>query len=288
LEPDGTPADIPENRFALAGHHISPFVGGSKFYLDMLAVSDDLFLREINSFAFSNRSDLALRSTRFTTSRTGVVKTWGEGYASVEAAYYQDLIDPQEVALQKLPRIEAEHSLPLPGDAQFFRTAPELPRLDTDHTREIGEVHGQVGTELARVFTFRHLGLEKLRHTLEPELQYLFVPQVGRPIFDVPLPKCTGASGEKPGNTCNATLFSEGFLFDDRDAINRRNFLSYGLTTRLLGRGPTAAESTAAATPAPAPIDPETLPQGLSAAALPDFVGPPPPPAAPGGPSPAA
>src|SRR5439155_15419738 len=136
-------------------------------------------------------------------------------------------------------------------------------------------------------FTFRHLGMEKLRHTIEPEMQYLFVPQVGRPIFDVKLPKCTGASGEKPGNNCDATLFSEGFLFDDRDAINRRNFLSYGLTTRLLGRGPTAAESSAAAAPAPAPIDPETLPQGLSAAALPDFVGPPPP-AAPGGAPPAA
>ncbi len=358
LEPDGTPADIPENRFALAGHHFSPFVGGSKFYLDMFAVSDDLFLREINSFAFSSRSDLALRSTRFTTSRTGVVKTWGQGYASVETAYYQDLIDPQEVALQKLPRIEAEHSLPLLGDrlvahlagqgidyqreqgydglradlapelllpfhlgralhgslsgqvretayhltndvqvarvvpnsgaASFFRAAPELPRLDTDHTRELGEVHGQVGTELARVFTFRHLGLEKLRHTIEPELQYLFVPQVGRPIFDAPLPKCTGASGEKPGNNCDATLFSEGFLFDNRDAINRRNFLSYGLTTRLLGRGPTAAESTAAAAPAPVPVDPETLPQGLSAGALPDFVGPPAPPAAAGGAPPAA
>jgi len=362
LEPDGTPADIPENRFALAGHHFSPFVGGSKFYLDLFAVSDDLFLREINTFAFSNRSDLALRSTRFTTSRTGVVKTWGEGYASVDTAYYQDLIDPQEVALQKLPRIEAEHSLPLLGDRlvallsgqaidyqreqgydglradlapelllpfhlgralhgslsgqvretayhltndeqvalvvpaagvaaiPHFRTAPELPRLDTDHTRELAEVHGQVGTELARVFTFRHLGLEKLRHTIEPELAYLFVPQVGRPIFDQKLRDCPPTLGpnDKPGNNCNATLFSEGFLFDDRDAINRRNFLSYGLTTRLLGRGPTAAESSAAATPAPAPIDPETLPQGLSAAALPDFVGPPAPPAAPGGAPPAA
>src|SRR5947208_2827220 len=120
---------------------------------------------------------------------------------------------------------------------------------------------------------------------IDPELAYLFVPQVGRPIFDQKLRDCPPTLGpnDKPGNNCNATLFSEGFLFDDRDAINRRNFLSYGLTTRLLGRGPTAAESSAAATPAPAPIDPETLPQGLSAAALPDFVGPPAPAAAPGG-----
>src|SRR5207245_9317563 len=134
----------------------------------------------------------------------------------------------------------------------FFRAAPELPRLDTDPTRGLAEVHGQLGTELARVYTFRHLGLEKLRHTIEPEMQYLFVPQVGRPIFDVKLPKCTGAAGEKPGNNCDATLFSEGFLFDDRDAINRRHFLSYGPTTRPLRRRPTAPERTAPATPPPA------------------------------------
>src|SRR2546425_2425768 len=112
-------------------------------------------------------------------------------------------------------------------------------------------------------------------------MQYLFVPQVGRPIFDAKLPKCTGAPGEKPGNNCGATLFSEGFLFDERDAINRRDFFSYGLTTRLLGRGPTAAESAApaaeSAPPAPAltPVDPETPPPGPSAAALPDPVRPP-------------
>ncbi|HUE30293.1 MAG TPA: LPS assembly protein LptD, partial [Verrucomicrobiae bacterium] len=371
IAPNNLPVDIPVDRFAIVGHHFSPFVGGSKFYLDMFAVSDEVFLQEINNFAFSTSDDLGLRSTRYTTSRTGLLKTWGEGYAAVESAYYQDLIDPQEVALQKLPRLEAEHSLPLLGDRLVahlagqaidyqrdqgydgvradlapdlmlpfhlgrvlhgsltgqvretayhltnvdqvarvvptaggtlaagvlpFRTAPELPHLDTDHSRELGEIHGQVGTELARVFTFRHLGLEKLRHTIEPELQYLFVPQVGRPIFDKSLPCKRNRlgqlfPGESPGVNCDISLFSEGYLFDDRDAINRRNFVSYGFTTRLLGRGPTAAESSAAtagpAPAAPAPVDPETLPQGLSAGALPDFVGPPPP-AAPGAAPPAA
>ncbi|HYR95899.1 MAG TPA: LPS assembly protein LptD [Candidatus Binatus sp.] len=353
------PADIPENRFLFAGHHISPFYGGSKFYLDLFAISDNLFLREINNFAFSTGSDLALRSTRFTTSRTGVYKGWGEGLASVETAYYQDLIDPQELALQKLPRVEAEHSFPLLGDRLVarlagqainyqrdegydglradltpglflpfhlgrvvngslagqlretayhltdteqvvavvpketniptgFRTAPELPRLDANRTRELAEVQGRLGTEIARVFGFRHLGLEKLRHTFEPEVQYLYVPQVGRPIFDVQLPACHNplVPGERVGVNCNATLLSEGYLFDERDAINRRSFLSYGFTTRLLGRAATGAE--VAALPA-APADPEaTSPPaagadasdtGLPAELAPDFVGPPPPPA---------
>src|SRR6185369_12904182 len=85
------PADIPENRFILTGRHLMPFYGGSRFYLDLFAVSDDTVLREINSFAFSTSHDLALRSTRYTTSRTGVVKTWDQGYAWLDNTYYQDL-----------------------------------------------------------------------------------------------------------------------------------------------------------------------------------------------------
>ena len=352
-EAGNVPADIPENRFGLAGHHVSPFYGASKFYLDLFAISDNLFLREINNFAFSHGSDLALRSTRFTTSRTGVYKGWGEGLVNVETAYHQDLIDPQELALQKLPRVDAEHSIPLLGDRLVarlagqaidyqreegydglradlvpgvfvpfhlgraingsvtgelretayhltdtkqvvavvpdnpdipsrFRTAPELPRLEADRTRELAEVHGRLGTEIARVFTFQHLGLEKLRHTVEPELQYLYVPQVGRPLVDVPLRRCrAGAVNDQPGVNCDATLFGEGYLFDERDAINRRSFLSYGFTTRLLGRSPTTAEAAArplesgeaGASPAAVATD-----AGASTEPAPDFVGPTQPP----------
>jgi LPS-assembly protein len=357
-EPGNLPADIPENRFAIAGHHVQPFYGKSKFYLDMLALSDDLFLREINTFAFSTRNDLALRSTRFTTSRAGLYKGWGEGLANLEAAYYQDLIDPQELALQKMPRLDAEHSLPLLGDRLVARFAgqaidyqreegfsgvradlapdlllpfhlgrmlngsltgrvretayhltdreqvafavpdpgvpfrggfvrapePRLPSLKADHTRELGEVQGRLGTALERVFTFRHLGFEKLKHTLEPEMQYLFVPPLHRQ-FDRNRTTidCGELPGGTPGTRCPVTLFGTGYLFDERDAINRRNFFSYGLTSRLLARGPTPAEASgreAAETGAVEPgVDPDAVPQGLPADALPGFVGPPTPPA---------
>jgi LPS-assembly protein len=348
IQPSGETIVIPENRFAFAGHHGSPFYGGGRFYLDLFAVSDDLFLREMNSFSFSTLSDLALRTTRYTTSRTGVYKSWGEGLVNVESAYYQDLIDPQSLALQKLPRVDVVHSLPLLGnravarvDGQaidyqrengydgvrgdlpvdlflpfqlgrvingsvtgqvretaytltstkqvgvvvprndalpsHFRTAPELPALDADRNRELAEVQGRAGTEFARVYTFQHLGLEKLRHSIEPEVQYLYVPQVGRPMFQQTFPDCDTlpAARRRPGSNCNATLFTEGYLFDERDAINRRNFLSYGLTTRLLARGPTPAE-TAARTPGappPAPAPEVTGPPAFEL--LPNFVGPP-------------
>ena len=141
------------------------------------------------------------------------------------------------------------------------------------------------------MFDFRHLGLEKVKHTIEPEVRYFFVPAVGRPIFDTRLPACStlAARGQRtqPGSNCDATLFSEGYLFDERDAVNQRNFFSYGVTSRLLGRGASTAEIAAreeegvaeeeVGPSASGPVDPDILPQGLSANALPSFVGPPAP-----------
>ena len=40
-------------------------------------------------------------------------------------AYYQDLIDPQDVAVQRVPRLEAEHAVPLLGDRLVGRLAGE-------------------------------------------------------------------------------------------------------------------------------------------------------------------
>jgi LPS-assembly protein len=351
VPPNGGPLEVPENRFALAGRHIQPFYGQSQLYLDLFAISDDTFLKEINTFAKDARDSLALRTTRFTESRIGVIKTWDRGLLSIENAYYQDLIDPQDVALERLPRIEAQHGISLlddrvigrvdaetvdyqreqgyrglrgdlapqlflpfrlgrvlngsltgglretvyhltdqqqvafvvpnpgaPTPVNQFRVAPELPQLDQNRARELAEVQGRTGTEFDRVFDFPYLGLQKIKHTIEPELQYLFVPQVGPPLFQKQLPSCNSLPGSqrRPGDNCNATLFSEGFLFDDRDAINRRNFVSYGVTTRLLGRGPTATE-VARASGTDASSVPEGSTEGEAAA---DFVGPrlPPPP----------
>jgi LPS-assembly protein len=377
--PNGAPAtsdDVPENRFAFAGRHVQPFFGKSRFYLDVFAVSDDLFLREINTFTFSPGQDYALRSTRFTTSRTGVIKEWSQGLAWGEFAYYQDLVDPQEFALQKLPRLTAEHSIPflddhvvarLNGEAVHyareegydgfrgdlgpelllpfhagrflsgsvsgqlretayhlndtqrvavaipdtvgilptFHLLPNAPDLAQDRNRELAIVNGRVGTEASRVFDFQHLGLEKLKHTIEPEVQYLYVPQTGQDVEQRHVP-CRGLPGEVQGVNCDVTFFSEGYLFDERDAINHRNFISYGFTTRLLGRPPTASEvaaRTEKTPPLPAPadneeheeeeelppspitLDPNAVPAGISPALVQDFVGPPAPPASAGAPA---
>ncbi len=382
----GVPADIPTDRFAIAGRHTQPFYLKSKFYLDMFAVSDDLFLREINNFSFSAKDDLALRSTRYTTSRVGLYKGWQGGLLWGETAYNQDLIDEQDFALQRLPRVEGEHSKPLldgllvgrlagtavnyqrdegfdgvradiapdvmvpfrmgrvlngsvtgrvretlyqmtnrdqvesvvpdPGFGlrSLFRTTSNASRLDETRNRELAEVRARTGSEVSRVFDFRLFGLEKLKHTIEPEVQYLYVPTAGpstsirRVRIDPGSATATlcnrlpGGSTD-PADGCSVTIFRRPYLFDEVDAINHRNFFSYGLTTRLLGR---AAPPAVAPSPPPAEetpeiettdgealdsdedaadtLDSDVFPQGLPVAAVPLVVGPPAPGAAPAGP----
>ncbi len=301
--------NVPVNRWVVAGRHLQPFLWDSKLYLDVLRVSDDDFFREIRAFSSTVRSDIQIRSTRFTRSRLGAIKTWDDGLAQVDATAFQDLIDSQDLALNRVPRINAEHAMPflggvvvgrLAGEATDFQrtegydglrldVAPELtlpfnwgryvygsvrgqfretayhltngeqvgifvpdnpdiatkfalgknvlPDLGTNRNREIGEVHTTLGTELTHVYHFPYFGLEKIRHTIEPEIQYLYIPQVGRDVGSVR----TRVDGN-PG-----TLFSEGYLFDEVDAINRRNFVSYGVTTRVFGRAATATEAARAA-----------------------------------------
>ena len=108
--------------------------------------------------------------------------------------------------------------------------------LSEVQTRELAIANARLGTEIARVYDFKHLGLEKLRHSIEPELRWIYVPVTGQNYTQVhtTLPSVPGRT-RVPG-----TFLSRGYLFDEVDAINHRNFFSYGLTTRLLGR-PTGA-----------------------------------------------
>jgi len=268
----------------------------------VLRLSDDNFLREIHAFSSTVRGDIQTRSTRLTRSQLGVSQTWDGGAVVAEATSYQDLIDPQEFALNTLPRIAAEQNIPLlnglavarfPGEAVDFQretgsgglrldvgpdvmvpfhlnrflygsvlgqlretayhltdteqvaravpadfvpvwlgfaTNKRMSELSTDHTREVAEVQGRIATEMSRVYSFPHFGLDRIRHSIEPEIQYLFVPPISRGYGTTDLPPCSDinhpAKGEVPGRNCSATLFTAPYLFDDTDAINRRNFIS--------------------------------------------------------------
>jgi LPS-assembly protein len=86
-----------------------------------------------------------------------------------------------------------------------------LPALDDDATRELFYVNGEVHTAVARVMPFHRFGIAAVKHTIEPSVNYLFVPRSDARQSALP-------------------------LFDDVDRINRRSVFTYGVTSRLVGR----------------------------------------------------
>jgi LPS-assembly protein len=97
-------------------------------------------------------------------------------------------------------------------------SATPAPRLDKSPTRELYQASAVLGTQIARVFDIGGEHVQKLKHTIEPEVDYLFVPDVQQD--DLP-------------------------VYDFVDRINRRNLFTYGFTSRLLAkldRPPTVLE----------------------------------------------
>ena len=295
--PPGANTDTPENRWAVIGHHQQgiPQIDGMHGFLDVLTVGDDLFLREMNTFAVDEKEEVALRTLPFTTSQGGVLQEWNRAQMVAGAIYYQDLVGPtvesttpncvpspdndcitqsedEKLVIQRLPELrmiaqkeiglglmsdftgsftnfqrplglagvradfkpQLELRLPLGRSlfgsvrAAFRETAYGLTEnemaggftgqnlvdgpfidLPSGNSREIFELHSSLGTQFERVFDFPHFGLDKLKHTIEPELDYLYVPNINQ--SDLP-------------------------VWDGIDRINERSLITYGFATRLLGR----------------------------------------------------
>lgn len=295
--PPGANTDVPENRWGIIGHHSQgiPQVEGLSGYLDVLAVGDDLFLREMNTFALDEPDAVNLRTKPFTTTQGGLLEEWSRAQLQAGAVYYQDLVGPtvesttpncvpspdddcitqsedESLVIQRLPELrliaQKELGLGLMGDftgsftnfqrplgvagvradfkpqvelrlplgrslfgsvrAAFRETAYGLSEntmaggftgqnlvdgpfidLPSGSSREIFELHSSLATQFERVFDFPHFGLDKLKHTIEPELDYLYVPNVNQ--SDLP-------------------------VWDGIDRINERSLITYGFATRLLGR----------------------------------------------------
>ncbi|MGD0947942.1 MAG: LPS assembly protein LptD [Candidatus Binatia bacterium] len=253
---------IPENRWNVMAQHDSPFLGSSRLYDDVFLVSDDLFLREINTYAFEHSHMVAIRTLPFTETRAGIIQLWDRAALKGEGTYYQDLTDSQSHTLQRAPEIDfwgqtllGQHvlgdlnasavdfqrardadgarvdlepaaMLPLPlgrfafGSVQgsLRETAYHLTErhvsetgqdLPTDSSRELLQLGGEMGTALSRIYTVSGFGLEKLRHTIEPTVDYLYIPAVSQE--DLP-------------------------LFDGVDRINHRNLVTYGFMSRFIGK----------------------------------------------------
>jgi len=114
-----------------------------------------------------------------------------------------------------------EFIVPFRLASRFFGSVSATPRETVYHlytpvksgernlSREMIELRGHLGTSLGRVFNFNRLGLSRVKHVIEPELSYLFVPRTDQ---------------------------SRIPIMDEIDRIKRRNLLTFALTNRLWGK----------------------------------------------------
>jgi hypothetical protein len=83
---------------------------------------------------------------------------------------------------------------------------------DRNLSRELVELRATIGTSVSRVYGFNSLDLSNVKHVIEPEISYLFIPSVNQ--------------GNIP-------------IMDDVDRIKRRNVFTFAVTNRLWGKVPT-------------------------------------------------
>ncbi|HEX9144581.1 MAG TPA: LPS assembly protein LptD [Candidatus Binatia bacterium] len=78
-------------------------------------------------------------------------------------------------------------------------------------SRELVEIRGNVGTSLSRVFAVDSVGLKAIKHVIEPELSYMFIPGTNQ--SNIP-------------------------VMDYVDRVDRRNLLTFAVANRFLGKRP--------------------------------------------------
>jgi LPS-assembly protein len=306
---------VHENRGSIIGDVEQPGPFGSRLYAKPFLVSDNLFLKNINTFPYLPAGGF-FTSTRFNTkSSAGIVKVWNWGLFQGDASYYQELISKQSREPQPLPRLDFSvrqsvfnHQLRLAldteaveywraplasgprldiapqatlpfrlgeygfGQAQvvlretaYYLTSNEIPQfpqptptgglppgptptpnpsaplatraVDKTQHREILVASWQLQSEVSRVFPLGVYGIEKLKHTIEPFVKYLYAPHVNQD--DLP-------------------------IYDATDRINARNLITYGIGSRLLGKlGSGSGLALAAAPPVDVPTSSQFPTAGL-------------------------
>ncbi|MGH7823314.1 MAG: LPS-assembly protein LptD, partial [Candidatus Binatia bacterium] len=268
--------DIPEQRWSVTADMRQGLPWEVTGFTDVLAVSDDFYLREIPTFSFDPQYERTLRTSRYTQSRAGLYRLWDRATVLGQVIYYQDFIQEDDLTLQRLPQVSAFASerffdrrlklrftgeavnfarregfdgprvdvypsaevpfrwqeylrgglnagfretayhlnntdliVPISDSGSVQETDPAVAGISTSPTRELFIAGADIGTELNRVFVVDGENVEKLKHTIEPGVEYLYVPEVDQD--DLP-------------------------FYDFTDRINQRNLVTYGVKTRLLAK----------------------------------------------------
>ena len=269
----------PVDRWSISGIHRQKLADDLQFYSDLFFVSDDLFLREIThralpAFSVWDVPDYEVRTRRFTDSHVGFLQNWQHAQLRGEAAYYQDLIQPQASAFQILPHLQyqqrqyvwhdrLEAGIAIDG-ANFYRGQGYAgQRLD-------------VAPSLALPFQLGHYAFGSVKVIGHETMYHLTSQDVGQP----PLPGSDQLHGDRTRETVQvqadlATRLTRVFdvhwgrllqlqhavephisyfyapfvgqqdlpLFDSLDRLNQRNLLVYGFDNTISGKFGTAGNT---------------------------------------------
>jgi LPS-assembly protein len=248
---------IPSDRWSVIGSHRALLGPNWLTFSDFAAYGDDLFTRElIDRLELSGGRESDIQRSRYSRSRFGAFRSWGDAHFRGEWDFYQDFIQSDATTFHRTPELtlwgrrfverfplefrwnaagvnylrrtgsdglrldlQPELVLPLRAASYLFGSLSVAPRetlyhlyslADSDRniSRQLVEIRGNVGTSLSRIFAWGS-SPSRMKHVIEPELNYLFVPRTGQ--NDIP-------------------------IMDGIDRINRRSVVTFALSNRLWGK----------------------------------------------------
>ncbi|MBI5504649.1 MAG: LPS-assembly protein LptD [Deltaproteobacteria bacterium] len=255
-------SNIPEDRGAIELTH-REYRDNITGYADLQLVSDDLFLRETDSFSGDSDERELRRSRRYTTSRVGFLGEHGFTSGGVELIGYQNLVDSRDYTLQKPLSAWASSDRSLgpfvvrvdSGLASFMRqegadgqrldfaTTAGLPLLVTDRLASKAWVRGRASAyamnenELVREGSYEHFEQFPTRGIVEGGFDAR--TKVARD-YALGSDRWTGiyhslepfVAFHYLGDSRSDVLP----LYDGVDAIDARDVASYGVDSRFLLR----------------------------------------------------
>jgi LPS-assembly protein len=192
-----------ESRFGMFRNWDDAFVKGEwNFYQDFIQ-PDTTTLQRTPQIAFWGRRFFAGFPLEFRWRAEGVNYLRREGGDGLRLDLRPELVLPFRMA----PYFFGSLSV-APRETVYHLYSP-VKSSNRNLSRELAEIRGNIGTSFGRIFAANILGFSGIKHVIEPEISYLFVP----------------------GTNQNRIP-----IMDDLDRINRRNVVTFAVSNRIWGK----------------------------------------------------
>ena len=191
------------SRFGLFKNWGDTFVKGEWNFFQDFIQPDQTTLQRTPQLAFWGRRLLAGFPAEFRWRADGVNYLRREGGDGLRLDLRPEFVLPFRLASHLFGSLSVA-----PRETAYHLYTP-VKSSDRNVSRELVELRGNINTAVSRVFAFNSLGLSGVKHVLEPELSYLFVPSVDQ---------------------------SKIPIMDGYDRVNRRNVIQFALSNRFWGK----------------------------------------------------